>query len=186
MQAKARGRVELSRGRGEMQIGFLLNLPRCTRLHRARASHPSSLESSAQEGGGSGQFRDGTGPSQLGSIGFPQHGEKRFCCVFPNTFGVVSVGIRLSCEVLSEGFIDSGRTRRRFSCGFFVLARSERYHSWISVGHQDGHAQRTEYLLVRLHIGVKRTRRLGPQVIANINSGFYRGKQFSRCSRPGA
>ena len=46
--------------------------------------------------------------------------------------------------------------------------------------------QRTEYLHVGFYVGIERTRRVGPQVAANINSSFYRGKQFTRSSRPDA
>ena len=72
------------------------------------------------------------------------------------------------------------------SCRFFVLARPERYHPWICVVQRDVHAQRPEYLPVGLYVGIKRTRRLGPPIVANINSGFYCGPQFSRGSRPDA
>ena len=67
-----------------------------------------------------------------------------------------------------------------------MVAQSERYHSRISVGERDGHAQRTYLLLVRLYVGVKGARRLGPREEVNIDPGFYRGEQFIRRSRPDA
>src|SRR6266851_3621874 len=72
------------------------------------------------------------------------------------------------------------------SCRFFVLARPERYHPWTSVVQRDVYAQRPEHLPVGLYVGIKRTRRLGPPIVANINSSFYCGPQFSRGSRPDA
>jgi hypothetical protein len=41
-------------------------------------------------------------------------------------------------------------------------------------------------LLVRLYVGVKGARRLGPRDEVNIDPGFYRGEQFIRRSRPDA
>ena len=115
-------------------------------LHSPRACHPGFLEGGTQMSGCRCQFGDSPGRAWLRRSRCPQHLDKRFGGAVENTFvGIGWNGMRF----FASRCLDFGAGRWLLPWSF-VLARPDRYHSWIRAGERELRSHGTEYLLARL------------------------------------